>query len=58
MIFGWILHTVLGLVAAATGYAVRTTCSHRGWLPHPRAHIILTTILVATESLVAVNLFG
>lgn len=58
MLSDLLLHTLLGLVAASTGYMVRSTCAHRGWLPHPRAHILLTVLLVAAESFVAVSLVG
>lgn len=58
MMLDVLLHTILGCVAAATGYIVRSSCAHRGWLPHPKAHIILTIALVAVESFVAVSLVG
>lgn len=58
MLIDILFHTILGLIAAATGYFVRGTCAHRGWLPHPKAHIVLTVLLVAVESFVAVSLVG
>jgi hypothetical protein len=55
---GWMLHLVIGLVFAATGFAVRSACDHRGWLPHPTGQVTLTVVLVTIESTIAYLVVG
>jgi hypothetical protein len=52
------MHSLFGLLVAATGYGVRTTCQHRGLLPHPLAHISLTVLLVFAEAAAVVPILG
>lgn len=53
-----LMHSLFGLLVAATGYGVRTTCQHRGLLPHPLAHISLTVLLVFAEAAAVVPILG
>ena len=52
------MHTALGGLFAATGFSVRSACSHRGWLPHPKHQIALTGALVFVEACVTVPVVG
>ena len=53
-----LVHFLIGLLGAGTGFLVRGACRHNGWLPHPRAQIALTMTLVAIEAAATVPLIG
>jgi hypothetical protein len=51
-------HCLLGAMFTATGFFVRSSCSHRGWLPHPKQQVLLTGGLVFIEACATVPLVG
>lgn len=53
-----LIHFVIGLLAAATTWTVRSMCHHKGLLPHPRWQLPLTVFLVAVEAVVTVQIVG
>jgi hypothetical protein len=54
----YVEHFAVGLLFLVTGWLIRSTCEHRGILPHPRQQIALAVLLCLLETLVVVPLIG
>lgn len=57
MFLGVLLHFVLGVMFAGTGWLVRSACIHEGVLPH-RWQLPLTLALILVEAYFSVLLVG
>jgi F0F1-type ATP synthase membrane subunit c/vacuolar-type H+-ATPase subunit K len=58
MLIDLALHFFIGLAGAGAGWGVRSLCTHKGLLPHPRMQVPVILVLIMVEAYFSVLLVG